>query len=179
MPHQMTLKSDLGDKLQPASFSGSEQLGQLFSYNLKVLSKDGEVALLPLLGSSMTVTFDTGDYTRHFNGIVAEISQTGFESFSGKRQAEYALTLVPKPWLLLHKIDCRIYLKKSVPTIVKDVLAEIGYSDVKLSLSGDYPERDYCMQYRESYFNFISRLMEQEGIYYFFQHRDGVHTISR
>jgi type VI secretion system secreted protein VgrG len=177
MPHQMTLKSDLGDKLQPASFSGSEQLGQLFSYNLKVLSKDGEVALLPLLGSSMTVTFDTGDYTRHFNGIVAEISQTGFESFSGKRQAEYALTLVPKPWLLLHKIDCRIYLKKSVPTIVKDVLAEIGYSDVKLSLSGDYPERDYCVQYRESYFNFISRLMEQEGIYYFFQHRDGVHTM--
>ena len=177
MPHQMTLKSDLGDKLQPASFSGSEQLGQLFSYNLKVLSKDGEVALLPLLGSSMTVTFDTGDYTRHFNGIVAEISQTGFESFSEKRQAEYAVTLVPKPWLLLHKVDCRIYLKKSVPEIVKEVLAEIGYSDVKLSLSGSYEKREYCVQYRESYFNFISRLMEQEGIYYFFQHREGVHTM--
>jgi type VI secretion system secreted protein VgrG len=173
----MTLKSDLGDKLQPASFSGSEQLGQLFSYHLKVFSGDSEVELRPLLGSSMTVTFATDDYTRHFNGIVAEISQTGFESFSGKRQAEYALTLVPKPWLLLHKIDCRIYLKKSVPDIVKEVLAEIGYSDVKLSLSGSYEEREYCVQYRESCFNFISRLMEQEGIYYFFQHREGVHTM--
>ena len=177
MPHQMTLKSDLGDKLQPASFSGSEQLGQLFSYHLKVFSSDSEVELRPLLGSSMTVTFGTDDYTRHFNGIVAEISQTGFESFSGKRQAEYALTLVPKPWLLLHKIDCRIYLKKSVPDIVKEVLAEIGYSDVKLSLSGSYEKREYCVQYRESCFNFISRLMEQEGIYYFFQHREGVHTM--
>ena len=177
MPHQMTLKSDLGDKLQPASFSGSEQLGQLFSYHLKVFSGDSEVELRPLLGSSMTVTFATDDYTRHFNGIVAEISQTGFESFSGKRQAEYALTLVPKPWLLLHKVDCRIYLKKSVPDIVKEVLTEIGYSDVKLSLSGSYEKREYCVQYRESCFNFISRLMEQEGIYYFFQHREGVHTM--
>jgi type VI secretion system secreted protein VgrG len=173
----MTLKSDLGDKLQPASFSGSEQLGQLFSYHLKVFSGDSEVELRPLLGSSMTVTFATDDYTRHFNGIVAEISQTGFESFSGKRQAEYALTLVPKPWLLLHKVDCRIYLKKSVPDIVKEVLTEIGYSDVKLSLSGSYEKREYCVQYRESCFNFISRLMEQEGIYYFFQHREGVHTM--
>ncbi len=177
MPHQMTLKSDLGDRLQAASFSGSEQLGQLFSYHLKAFSSDSEVELRPLLGSSMTVAFATDDYTRHFNGIVAEISQTGFESFSGKRQAEYAVTLVPKPWLLLHKVDCRIYLKKSVPEIVKDVLAEIGYSDVKLSLSGSYDKREYCVQYRESYFNFISRLMEQEGIYYFFQHAEGVHTM--
>ncbi len=177
MPHQMTLKSDLGDKLQLASLSGSEQLGQLFSYHLKLLSNDSELSLLPLLGSSMTVTFDTDDYKRHFNGIVSEISQTGFESFSGKRQAEYAVTLVPKAWLLLHKVDCRIYLKKSVPDIVKDVLGEIGYSDVKLSLSGSYEPREYCVQYREDYFNFISRLMEQEGIYYFFQHADGVHTM--
>ncbi|HXD37047.1 MAG TPA: type VI secretion system tip protein TssI/VgrG, partial [Rhodanobacter sp.] len=177
MPHQMTLESDLGDKLQLASLSGSEQLGQLFSYHLKVFSKDSEVSLLPLLGSSMTVTFDTDDYKRHFNGIVAEISQTGFESFADKRQAEYVVTLVPKAWLLSHKVDCRIYLKMSVPEIVKSVLAEIGYGDVKLSLSGTYEKREYCVQYREDYFNFISRLMEQEGIYYFFQHGNGMHTM--
>lgn len=177
MPHQMTLESDLGDKLQLASLSGSEQLGQLFAYHLKVFSKDSEVSLLPLLGSSMTVTFDTDDYKRHFNGIVAEISQTGFESFADKRQAEYVVTLVPKAWLLSHKVDCRIYLKMSVPEIVKSVLAEIGYGDVKLSLSGTYEKREYCVQYREDYFNFISRLMEQAGIYYFFQHGSGVHTM--
>ncbi|MEO9078808.1 MAG: type VI secretion system tip protein TssI/VgrG [Rhodanobacter sp.] len=173
----MTLKSDLGDKLKLVSLSGSEHLGQLFSYHLKLISTDSEIAMLPLLGSSMTVTFDTDGYKRHFNGIVAEISQTGFESFAEKRQAEYAVTLVPKAWLLLHKVDCRIYLKASVPDIVKMVLAEVGYSDLRLSLSGTYEKREYCVQYRESYFNFISRLMEQEGIYYFFQHDAGVHTM--
>jgi type VI secretion system secreted protein VgrG len=64
-----------------------------------------------------------------------------------------------------------------VPAIVKSVLADIGYGDVRLSLSGKYDEREYCVQYRENCFNFISRLMEQEGIYYFFQHGDGVHTM--
>ncbi len=177
MPNQLTLKSDLGGKLQAASLSGSEQLGQLFSYHLKLISNDSGLSLLPLLGSSMTATFDTDGYKRHFNGIVSEISQTGFESFSEKRQAEYAVTLVPKAWLLLHKVDCRIYLKMSVPAIVKSVLADIGYGDVRLSLSGKYDEREYCVQYRENCFNFISRLMEQEGIYYFFQHADGVHTM--
>ena len=177
MTHRMTLKSDLGDKLLPASLSGSEQLGKLFSYQLKLLSKDSEVKLLPLLGSSMTVAFESDGYKRHFNGMVSEISQTGFESYKEERYAEYAVTLVPKAWLLLHKVDCRIYLKMSVPDIVKTVLSEIGYGDVKLSLSGNYSPREYCVQYREDYFNFISRLMEQEGIYYFFQHTDGVHTM--
>jgi type VI secretion system secreted protein VgrG len=173
----MTLKSDLGDKLLPASLSGGEQLGRLFSYQLKLISTDSEVKLLPLLGSSMTVTFESEGYKRYFSGMVSEISQTGFESFKEERFAEYAVTLVPKAWLLMHKVDCRIYLKQSVPDIVKAVLAEFGYGDVKLSLSGNYPPRDYCVQYREDYFNFISRLMEQEGIYYFFQHTDGVHTM--
>jgi type VI secretion system secreted protein VgrG len=177
MTQLMTLTSDLGDKLLPASLSGSEQLGQLFSYRLKLLSKDGAVNLLDLLGSSMTVSLETDGYTRHFNGMVAEAAQTGYESFKDERYAEYSVTLVPKPWLLQHKSDCRIYTNQSVPDIVKAVLAEIGYSDVKLSLSGSYAAREYCVQYREDYFNFISRLMEQEGIYYFFQHAAGVHTM--
>ncbi|TPG08702.1 type VI secretion system tip protein VgrG [Rhodanobacter glycinis] len=177
MTHRMTLKSDLGDKLLPASLSGSEQLGRLFSYQLKLLSKDSGIKLLDLLGTSMTVTLDTGDFKRHFNGIVSEISQIGFESFQNERHAEYAVTLVPKPWLLLHKVDCRIYTDLSVPDIIKTVLSEVGCTDVKLSLSGSYPVREYCVQYREDYFNFISRLMEQEGIYYFFQHSDNTHTM--
>jgi type VI secretion system secreted protein VgrG len=173
----MTLTSDLGDKLLPASFSGSERLGQLFSYRLKLLSKDGAINLLGLLGSSMTVKLETDGYTRHFNGMVAEASQTGYENFKNERYAEYSVSLVPKAWLLRQKSDCRIYTNQSVPDIVKAVLAEIGYSDVKLSLSGSYAAREYCVQYREDYFNFISRLMEQEGIYYFFQHSAGVHTM--
>ena len=177
MTHRMTLKSDLGDALLPATLSGGEQLGKLFSYQLKVVSKEAGVDLRKLLGSSMTVSLDAGGYTRHFHGMVSEISQTGFESFKNERHAEYAVTLVPKAWLLLHKVDCRIYTDMSVPDIVKKVLGEVGYTDIKLSLSGNYPAREYCVQYREDYFNFISRLMEQEGIYYFFQHTDDTHTM--
>jgi len=177
MTQVMTLKSDFGAKLLPANMSGSEQLGRLFSYHLKLLSKDGEVKLLDLLGSSMTVTLDTNGYKRHFNGIVADAAQTGFENFKQERYAEYAVTLVPKAWLLQHKVDCRIYTSMAVVDIVKLVLSEIGYTDVKLSLSGNYSPREYCVQYREDYFNFISRLLEQEGIYYYFQHTSGVHTM--
>lgn len=177
MTYRMTMTSDLGDKLSPASFSGSEQLGRLFSYQLRMWSEDDGIDLLSLLGSPITVTYEEGDYKRHFNGVVAEISQSGFESFQGKQYAFYTATLVPKAWLLLHKTDCRIYLNQSVPDIIKAVLAEIGYSDVMLDLSASYPAREYCVQYREDYFNFISRLMEQEGIYYFFKHAAGVHTM--
>jgi type VI secretion system secreted protein VgrG len=177
MKYLMTMKSDLGEKLLPASLSGSEQLGHLFSYQLKMWSEVDDIDLRSLLGSSITVTYEEEDYKRKFNGIVADVSQGGVGSFQGKRYSEYMATLVPKPWLLLHKVDCRIYLNQSVPEIVKTVLGEIGYSDVKQSLSGNYPKREYCVQYREDYFNFISRLMEQEGIYYFFQHSDGVHTM--
>ncbi|MGN2249693.1 type VI secretion system Vgr family protein [Frateuria sp. GZRe14] len=177
MTYRMTMTSSLGDKLTAASLTGSEQLGRLYSYQLKMWSEDNGIDLLALLGSAITVTYEEGTYTRHVNGIVAEASQSGFESFQGKEYAAYSVTLVPKAWLLLNKVDCRIYLNQSVPDIVKAVLAEIGYSDIKLELTASYPAREYCVQYREDYFNFISRLMEQEGIYYFFRHADGVHTM--
>lgn len=177
MTYRMTMTSSLGDKLKAASLSGSEQLGRLYSYQLKMWSEDNGIDLLTLLGSAITVAYEEGNFKRHINGIVAEASQTGFESFQGKSYTAYSVTLVPKAWLLLNKVDCRIYLKQSVPDIIKAVLAEIGFTDIKLDLSASYPVREYCVQYREDYFNFISRLMEQEGIYYFFRHSDGVHTM--
>jgi type VI secretion system secreted protein VgrG len=108
---------------------------------------------------------------------VCEGEQGGFVNIDDVRYAVYTFRLVPKPWLSTRRRDCRIYRSMSVPQIVQSVLAEIGYSDVKLSLSGSYTARDYCVQYRESDFDFISRLMEQEGIYYFFTHAAGVHTM--
>ena len=177
MPYRMTMQSDLGDQWSIASLSGSEQLGRLFSYQVRAWSEDGSINLVSLLGSTITVTYEEEGYKRHFNGIVAEATQSGLETFQGKAYTGYAVTLVPKAWLLMHKVDCRIYLNQSVPDIIKTVLAEVGYSDVKLDLSGSYAAREYCVQYREDYFNFISRLMEQEGIYYYFKHANGVHTM--
>ena len=178
MAHQITISSKHDSTLLFARMSAAEQLGKLFSYQVQLLSEDDKVDLRGLLGKPMTVQLKAeSGYTRHFNGMVSEASQAGFQTINKVRYASYSVTLVPKPWLLTRKTDCRIYTDQSVPDIVRSVLGEIGYADVKLSLSANYPKREYCVQYREDYFNFISRLLEQEGIYYYFTHTASTHTM--
>lgn len=178
MAHQITISSKHDSTLLFARMSADEQLGKLFSYHVQLFSDDVKMDLRGLLGKPMTVQLETeSGYERHFNGIVSEASQTGFQTIDKVRYAVYSVTLVPKPWLLSRMVDCRIYTDMSVPEIVRSVLSEIGYADVKLSLSASYPKREYCVQYREDCFNFISRLMEQEGIYYYFTHAASTHTM--
>ena len=177
MAYAITVSTDLGDTLRFARMTATEELGRLFSFRIELLSQDGKVDLLKLLGTPMTVKLDADGFERHFNGIVSEAGQTGFTVIKDVQYAVYAVTVVPKPWLLTQRADCRIYTGQSVPDIVKAVLAEIGYTDVKLSLRGTYAAREYCVQYRETYFNFISRLLEQEGIYYYFTHAANAHTM--
>ena len=178
MAHQITISSIHDSKFIFSRMSATEQLGQLFTYRARLLSESAQVDLRKLLGKPMTVQMKPGHvYRRYFNGIVSEASQTGFLTIRDVRYAIYEVTLVPKPWLLSRIVDCRIYTDMSVPDIVKSVLDGIGYADVKLSLSVDYPKREYCVQYRESSLNFISRLMEQEGIYYYFTHTASTHTM--
>ena len=178
MAHKITISSEHDSELLFVRMSAAEQLGKLFSYQVQVLSKDVDVDLRKLLGKSMTVKMElVSGYTRYFNGIVSEASQAGFQSIENVRHAVYTVNLVPKPWLLTHKVDCRIYKDMSVPDIIKAVLGDFGYADVKTSLTATYAKREYCVQYREDCFNFISRLMEQEGIYYYFTHTDSAHKM--
>jgi type VI secretion system secreted protein VgrG len=178
MAHAITLTSNLGTSLLFSNMTAKESLGRLFSYRLEAISKNVEVDLRALLGTPMTVKLVSPQgYTRYFNAIVCEGEQSGFVNIDNVRYAVYAFGLVPKPWLSTRRRDCRIYRSMSVPQIIRSVLGDIGYGDVKLSLTASYPSRDYCVQYRESDFDFISRLMEQEGIYYFFTHTDGTHTM--
>lgn len=178
MAHAITVSSDIDSSLLFVRMHATEALGRLFSFDLSLISESATVDLRKLLGTPMAVTLKTDDgFTRHFHGIVAEAEQTGFETISKVRYTCYRVRLVPKPWLLSRKVDCRIYTEMDVPSIVKSVLSDIGYADVKLSLTGNYPKRDYCVQYRESCLNFVSRLLEQEGIYYFFTHTASTHTM--
>jgi type VI secretion system secreted protein VgrG len=178
MAHAITMTSSVGDSLILMRMHGEEALGRLYAYEIEAISRDVRVDLRSLLGTAVAVTVKTPQgYTRYFHGIVAEGEQRGFEVIQDVRYAVYGLRVVPKPWLLTRTADCRIFKNQSVPDIVKTVLADIGYADVRLSLSGDYPQRDYCVQYRESAFAFISRLMEQEGIYYYFNHTRSAHTM--
>lgn len=178
MARIFTLHSDLGDSLLFASMDARERLGALFSFRLRLLGKDAQLDLRRLLGTSMAVHMRMPDgYERWFHGMVAEIAQTGFTTIDDVVHAEYSAHLVPRPWLLTQRRDCRIFAGQSVPEIVRTLLEEAGYGDVRLSLSARYPTREYCVQYREDTFNFISRLMEQEGIYYYFSHGRQTHTM--
>jgi len=155
--------------------SGSEQLSQLFEYELDLLSEKNNIDLKQLLGKNMTVTLHLLEGGQRFlHGIVTRASRSGMMG----RFYHYRATLKPKAWLLTRRSNCRIMpTEKSVPDIVKLILNEHGVSDVGMQLSGTYSPREYCVQYRETDFNFISRLLEDEGIYYYFNHSHSAHTL--
>ncbi len=154
---------------------GHETLGQPFSYELSLLSIDPNIDLSTLLGQPMTVHINLpAGGTRHFNGIVTTATHLDVE----EGYARYAVTLQPWLSLLDYQSDCRIYQDKSIPEIIKDVFQRANFSDIQDSLNdGDYGKLEYVVQYCESDFNFVSRLMEKAGIYYFFEHDESKHTL--
>lgn len=170
----MAVASVLGaDALLLRSFSGSERLGRLFEYHVELLSEKGDVDFNAVIGTTMTLRVPLFEGTRYVNGFVASFTHDGYES----RFARYHATLVPWYWMLTRSSDCRIWQDKSIPDIIKEVLGERGMGDYEFALSGTYTPREYCVQYRETDFSFLSRLMEQEGIYYFFEHENGKHKM--
>jgi type VI secretion system secreted protein VgrG len=155
---------------------GHETLGRPFSYDLSLVSTNWDIDLSTLLGLPMTVhvNMPTGK-TRHFNGIVIRASHLDVED----RFARYSVTLQPWLSLLDHRADCRIFQSSSIPDIIKEVFRRAGFSDFDDgALDQDaYGKLEYCVQYRETDFNFVSRLMEHAGIYYFFKHEEDKHTL--
>ncbi len=163
-----------GDVLLLRHFSYSDQLGRLFQMELELESDNPELDFNTIVGTNATVRVQLpGSKTRFFNGYVSRFVQTGHTKTLGK----YRATLVPWLWFLTRTADCRIFQKKKVPDIIEEVFKAHGFKDYKLKLSGTYPEWEYCVQYRETDFNFVSRMMEQEGIYYYFDHKDGVNEL--
>jgi type VI secretion system secreted protein VgrG len=112
----------------------------------------------------------SNEQKRYFNGLVKRFSQGGRDETFLHFRAE----IVPKLWLLTRKFRSRIFQQVSVPDVLRQVLAGL---DVSYELSATYYPRDYCVQYRETDFDFASRLMEEEGIYYFFKHSNGSHEM--
>ncbi|KPJ94738.1 MAG: type VI secretion protein ImpA, partial [Gammaproteobacteria bacterium SG8_11] len=153
---------------------GSEELGRLFKYELDLLSTDANINLDDVLGEQLTVELMlANDKKRHFNGYVSSFRYMGMQD----DYHLYKATLRPWLWFLTRSADCRIFQNKKVPDIIKEVFRDFGYSEFEDQLSGEYRQWEYCVQYRETAFNFVSRLMEQEGIYYYFKHEQGSHTL--
>ncbi|MFZ5891793.1 MAG: type VI secretion system Vgr family protein [Myxococcota bacterium] len=163
------------DKLLLYAMTAREALGRPFSYELDLLSTDEGISLSALLGQPIQVALQLTDFSyREFNGIVTHFSLTGELG----RYARYQASVRPWFWLLGQNRNSRVFKNKTVPTIVKDIFREHGFSDFADSLTGDsYRTWEYLIQYRESDFNFVSRILEQEGIYYYFKHADGKHTL--
>ncbi|MEY4575383.1 MAG: type secretion system tip protein VgrG [Pseudomonadota bacterium] len=169
-----TVTTPAGDALKLHTMHGSDALSEPFAYDLELFSTDPNLQESDLIGHSVTVHLELGNQSvRHFNGIVASF---GFAGMQG-RHFVYHATLRPWLWLLSHASDCKIFQRTSVPDIVASVFRDHGFSDFELALSGTYPEREYVVQYRETTLSFVSRLLEQEGIYYYFQHEDGQHRL--
>ena len=173
---RIAVSSPLGeDVLLFRGMRASETLGRLSAFELDLLSEDHEIELEDVLGQNLTVRLDmpqSGEM-RYFNGFASQFCYTG----ASGNFARYRATLRPWLWFLTRTADNRIFQEKTVPDIIKQVFGDQGFTDFEDKLSGSYRTWEYCVQYRETDFNFVSRLMEQEGIYYYFLHEDGKHTL--
>ena len=162
------------DTLLARSATITEQLGKPFQIDMDLLSSDESIDFDALLGSEVTLTLYLRlDSPRYFHGFVAGFSQIGrFGRFE-----TYRARVVPWLWFLSRTADCCIFQNKSAPVIVKEVFARHGFTDVEDKLTKSYRVRDYCVQYRETDLNFVQRLLEEEGIYYYFRHTSSLHTL--
>ena len=156
------------------SFSGAEDMSRLFSYELDMLSERDSLSANEIVGEGVTfwIDFPDGEH-RYFHGIVNRFAFMG----SGDRDSIYRATIVPKLWLLTQGSDCRIYQEMTIPDIIEKVLKETGVTDYEMKVGGFHPKHRYRVQYRETHYNFLARLMEEEGIFYFFTHDRGKHTL--
>ncbi|MGJ8640762.1 MAG: type VI secretion system Vgr family protein [Opitutaceae bacterium] len=155
--------------------SGMEAVSQPFEFKVQMVSTDPEIKFEDLMGENVTVRLNhlESETPRFFNGIVADFCQLEPRHSLN----EYEATIVPWLWFLKKVSDCRIFQQLSLPDILSDVFKAHGFEDFELRLSETYPKLDYCVQYRETDFDFVSRLMEEVGIYYFFIHENGKHTL--
>lgn len=172
---EVAIETTLGeDVLLLISFSGTEQLGRLFEYKLELASEDYQIEPESIIGQNVSIRLNLGNSgIRYFNGHVSHFTQLT----SSGQLARYRATVVPWFWFLTRVADCRIFQEKTVPEIIQQVFRDRGFTNFENSLNGQYRTWEYCVQYRETDFNFISRLMEQEGIYYYFKHENGKHSL--
>jgi len=158
------------------SFQMTDGLGRPFVCTCDVRSEKHDIEAKDIIGQPATVRVQQTDgKTKYINGVISRFSQEGTPAV--KRINKYSLTIVPALWFLSRTADCRIFQAKSVPDVIKEVLQQFGVTNLELKVTATYDAREFIVQYRETAFNFVSRLMEEEGLFYFFNHENGKHTM--
>ena len=169
------LDTPLGkDVLLLQALSGHEGISRLFRFSLELLSENHSVSFKDIIGKQVTIALHLpGDDERFWNGYVSH-----FACGSGdNRFSYYRAEIVPWLWFLTRTADCQIFQQKTIPEIIKKVFQDHGFQDFQDRTQASYPQREYVVQYRETDFNFVSRLMEEAGIFYFFEHDQNTHKL--
>jgi type VI secretion system secreted protein VgrG len=165
--------------LMPTRLSAVERISRPFQFDVELVGVDeatrgGAADPDGILGRPVSITLASGgSVLRYFHGIVTEFAHTGFS----ERFHHYRAVLRPAFWLLTRRVDCRVLQNKSTPDIFAEVCQQAGFSDHRLALSASYDAWEYRVQYGESDFDFLSRLLEHEGIYYYFEHFKDKHVL--
>ncbi|MDR2487943.1 MAG: type VI secretion system tip protein VgrG [Desulfovibrio sp.] len=170
------IKIDGGPEFDVYSFSGQEGVSSLYFYDVELVYDSENAPIKELIGKNACLTIkDKFKESRYVHGVVREIRQL----HTGNKRTHYRCTIVPRLWFLTETRDHRIYQDKTVVDIITDLLIEQGFSGDSFSFAKctPPPEREYCVQYHESDYYFISRLCEEEGIYFFFEHTSSHHRI--
>jgi len=172
----ISIGSLLGDDVMLLrAVSGTESMSSPFRFQLEILSEDANISAGDVVGKSVDISIRQGNKNaRVINGIISQFSAGAIEK-SGFRL--YMAELVPWFQLMRLNSDCRIFQNMDVTAIIEAVFSSRGYSDFQMNTTRRFRQREYCVQYRESDFDFVSRLMEEEGIFYFFSHKKGKHIM--
>jgi len=177
----ISINTPLGEnELLLSTFKGTEEISNLFVFELSMLSENHNINFENIIGKSVTVSIVLADGSRrYYNGIINTFTQGRGGGDKGEDTifSYYSAIMVPWLWLLTRTYDSRIFQQLSTPEIIEQIFSENGFNDYKIQLHDQYEKREYCVQYRETDFNFISRLLEDEGIYYYFEHTDSKHTL--
>lgn len=176
----LTVSSPLGEDVLLAEFlAGVEALSRPFAFRLVCAGKADDIEADELVGLPVTMTIDMGfdgGKRRYVNGLVQRLTR-GETLGGGYRR--YSLDIVPWFQFLAHASDHRFFSDRTVPQIISEIFDEFHYDNYNLGkLTKEYLPREYCVQYGETYFDFISRLLEEEGIFYYFMHENGSHTMT-
>ncbi|MBT2334432.1 type VI secretion system tip protein VgrG [Variovorax paradoxus] len=176
MPRTVQVHTVLNaEQLKFRAMRGQEGLSQLFEFEVDMVSPSFSLDLKTLLGTSLTLELQDEGPPRYLNGTVVRFELVGRANETGRHYIYRAL-VQPWLWYLTRTTDCRIFQNKSVPDVLDDVLGKYGFEYEK-RLTGSYRPWEYCVQYQESDFAFVCRLMEHEGIAYHFEHRSGSHLL--
>ena len=175
MDRTIAIQTPFGRDISFVELSGSEGLSKLYEYKLILTSKNPNLAAQDIIGQTITVSIDTRSGTRPLNGLVTDF---GYLSEDEDEQSYYLYSCIMRPnmWYLTQRYDSRVFVDKDVLEITRTILDEFGFP-YEIQCLNNYRKYGHSTQYQETSFNYLNRLFEQEGLYYYFDHNNSNHTL--